>query len=74
MIDRCHALPIARQAKALGISQGSFYYLPRPAASADLRAEVAISMDRKGSWRAPVAVARERTFTERCRSRRDPSG
>jgi putative transposase len=31
MIDRNHPLPISRQAKAVGISRGSVYYLPRPA-------------------------------------------
>ena len=36
MIDRKHALPITRQAKSLGISRGSVYYLPRPASAADL--------------------------------------
>jgi putative transposase len=36
MIDRFHALPIAKQAKALKISRGSVYYLPRPASAADL--------------------------------------
>ncbi len=36
MIDRSHALPIARQAKALNISRGSVYYLPRPTSAADL--------------------------------------
>jgi putative transposase len=30
MIDRTHALPIARQGAALGISRGAVYYLPRP--------------------------------------------
>jgi len=29
MIDRNHPLPISRQAKAIGISRGSVYYLPR---------------------------------------------
>jgi putative transposase len=29
MIDRTHDLPISRQAKALSISRGSVYYLPR---------------------------------------------
>ena len=29
MIDRAHDLPITRQAKALNISRGSVYYLPR---------------------------------------------
>ena len=30
MIDRSDDLPVSRQAKALGISRGSVYYLPRP--------------------------------------------
>lgn len=36
MIDRAHDLPLNRQARALGISRGSVYYLPRAASSADL--------------------------------------
>lgn len=36
MIDRKHDLPITRQAKALSISRGSVYYLPRPVSAADL--------------------------------------
>jgi transposase InsO family protein len=36
MIDREHDLPITRQAKALNISRGSVYYLPRPMSAADL--------------------------------------
>src|ERR1700687_5977080 len=36
MIDHSHDLPIARQAKALNISRGSVYYLPRPVPEADL--------------------------------------
>jgi len=36
MIDRSHGLPVAGQARALGISRGSVYYLPRPASEADL--------------------------------------
>jgi putative transposase len=36
MIDRSHDLPIAKQAKALGISRGSVYSLPRPVPTADL--------------------------------------
>jgi len=36
MIDRSHDLPIAKQAKALEISRGSIYYLPRPVSAADL--------------------------------------
>ena len=36
MIDRGHALPIAKQAKALGISRGSVYYVARPVPAAEL--------------------------------------
>ena len=36
MIDRDHELSISRQAKALGISRGSVYYLPQPTSAADL--------------------------------------
>ena len=30
MIDRSHTLPLTRQARELGVSRGSIYYLPRP--------------------------------------------
>ncbi len=36
MIDREHRLPLARQAKALGVSRSSVYYLPRPVSASDL--------------------------------------
>jgi len=36
MIDRSHALPLTRQARALGISRGSVYYRPRSVSAADL--------------------------------------
>jgi putative transposase len=36
MIDRSHGLPLSGQAKALGISRGSVYYLARPTSDADL--------------------------------------
>jgi putative transposase len=36
MIDRTHALPLTRQAAALGISRGRVYYVPRPVSDADL--------------------------------------
>ena len=36
MIDRSDDLPVIRQAKALGISRGSVYYLPRPVSAEDL--------------------------------------
>ena len=35
MIDRNHPLPINKQAKAVGISRGSVYYLPRPVSDYD---------------------------------------
>jgi len=37
MIDRNHALPIARQAELVGISRANVYYLPRAASEADVR-------------------------------------
>ncbi len=37
MIDRGHRLPLACQAKAVGISRGSLYYKSRPVSDADLR-------------------------------------
>jgi len=37
MIDRDHEPSITRQAKALGISRGSVYYLPRPTLDDDLK-------------------------------------
>jgi putative transposase len=36
MIDRDHGLSLGRQAKVLGISRSSVYYLPRPASDAGL--------------------------------------
>ena len=36
MIDRSHALPLGRQAEALGISRSSLYYQPQPVSAADL--------------------------------------
>jgi len=36
MIDRSHDLPVTRQARALGISRGSVYYLPKPASVVEL--------------------------------------
>jgi putative transposase len=36
MIDRSHALPLTRQARELGISRGSLYYLPRSVSAIDL--------------------------------------
>jgi hypothetical protein len=36
MVDRSHNLPVVRQARELGISRGSVYYLPKPVCAADL--------------------------------------
>lgn len=36
MIDCSHALPLSRQAEALGISRSSLYYQPEPVSAADL--------------------------------------
>jgi hypothetical protein len=36
MIDRQHSLPLAKQAKALGISRGTLCYVSRPVPAADL--------------------------------------
>jgi putative transposase len=36
MIERDHKLSVSRQAKALGITRGSVYYLPRPTSETDL--------------------------------------
>ena len=36
MIDRTHALPVARQAEVLKLSRSSVYYRPRPVSPADL--------------------------------------
>lgn len=44
MIDRNHPLPISQQAKVVGISRGSVYYLPRPVSDYDL--EVMRQIDR----------------------------
>jgi putative transposase len=35
-IDRSHALPLVAQARQLGISRGSIYYLPRLVSDGDL--------------------------------------
>src|SRR3979411_1111298 len=44
MIMREHDLPITKQAKALRISRGSVYYLPRPVSATDL--EIMLHLDR----------------------------
>ncbi|WP_161914419.1 IS3 family transposase [Methylosinus sp. C49] len=37
MIDRSYELPIARQARALGVARSSVYYKPRPVSAEDLK-------------------------------------
>ena len=49
MIDRSHKLSLARQAKALGISRGSVYHLPRPTSDADLSLMRRLSRTLRGS-------------------------
>jgi putative transposase len=36
MINRRHRLSVVRQAKLLGVSRSSVYYLPRPTSDGDL--------------------------------------
>ncbi len=36
MIDHSHELPVTRQVKALNVSRGSVYYMPRPVSEGDL--------------------------------------
>ena len=44
MIEPAHDLAISKQAKALRISRGSVYYLPRPVSATDL--EIMRHLDR----------------------------
>src|SRR3954454_7973036 len=64
MIDREHALAIAKQAKALGVSRGSVYYRPRPVPAADLAImrrmdELHIELPFAGSRRLPDLLSQE---------------
>jgi putative transposase len=59
MIDRAHDLPIAGQAKALGISRSSVYYLPRPAPAADLAI-----MRRMDEWHLELPFAGSRMLRD----------
>ena len=52
MIDRGHALPLSAQARQLGISRGSIYYLPRPVSDSDL---TIMPADRRAASRSPAA-------------------
>jgi putative transposase len=81
MIDRNHSLPIARQARALGISRGSAYYLPRPISKADLalmcrldelhleRPFAGARMLRDLLTREDIRVGRKRVTTLMCKLR-----
>jgi len=46
MIDRKHSLPITNQAKALGISRSSVYYLPMPVAERDCQWPIILPLQR----------------------------
>ena len=75
MIDRDHDLPIARQAKALGVARSSVYYKPRPVSAEDLKLMRRIDelhlehpfagarMLRDLLWREGVAVGRRHVTT-----------
>ena len=59
MIDRSHALPVARQAEALGISRSTVYYGPRPVGDGDLELmrridELHLEHPFAGSWTVPM--------------------
>jgi putative transposase len=54
MIDRNHALPIARQAELVGISRANVYYLPRAASEADVRL---MRRSTSSTWRIPLPAA-----------------
>ena len=53
LIDRDHKLPLARQAKAVGISRGSIYYRPRSVGEAGLGLDAPASMSCTLSIRLP---------------------
>jgi len=53
MIDRHHGLPLSRQAKVLGISWGSVYYLPRAVPAAGL----ALMRRMRCFWNIPSPAA-----------------
>jgi len=63
MIDRSHELPLTGQAKALGISRGSVYYLARPASEADLAL-----MRRIDEWRLEHPFAGSRMLRDMLRA------
>jgi putative transposase len=75
MIDREHDLPIARQAKALGVARSSIYYKPQPVSAADLELmrrldELHLQHPFAGArmlrdllWREGVAVGRRHVST-----------
>ena len=54
MIDRHHGLSISKQAKALKISRGSVYYLPRPVSAANLAVMRAYKKVRAG-WTSCIS-------------------
>ena len=60
MIDRSHALPLARQAEELGISRGSLYYQPQLVSAADLRSSTTIKAANSPAMTSPACCSRMR--------------
>ena len=60
MIDREHELPVTRQAKLLGLSRGSVYYVAQPVSTADLalmrRLDVDLTRFGRRCWAAVISL------------------
>lgn len=64
MIDDSHDLPIARQAKALGLARSAVYYMPRPVSAEDLKlmrslGELHLDYPFAGAWMLRNLLRRE---------------
>ncbi len=64
MIDPVHELPISKQAKALGISRGCVYYVPKPVPPVDLAImrridELHLNYPFAGSWMMAALLANQ---------------
>ncbi|VDA17406.1 hypothetical protein BANRA_05265 [Klebsiella pneumoniae] len=69
MIDREHKLSVVRQAKLLGFSRGSVYYLPRPVSDGDLalmRRIDELGTVAKLAMRQPFVLFKGLTFQKLC--------
>ena len=53
-VDRAHDLPLNRQARALGFSRGSVYYLPRAVPAADLAQQFDVHPNQITQWRSQL--------------------